>query len=148
MNKEELNKAIKVVIKTKESNIKPKQARAIDLLKHNGFDVVDNEDSSYNYLSVALNGRSVVVSKITDSRQSGVFINGRDVDTFWHDRVVNTNHGQYRKLSTYFDKVDYFDLLTKVKYPQAEPVRTRTEQYKTDNDLWFKLDTRKMLYSV
>lgn len=148
MNKEELNRAIKVVIKTKVDKVNPKQAKAIKLLRNNGFNVIDNDDSSYNYLSVKYHDRSVVVSRITDSRQSGVFINGRDVDTFWHDRVVNTNHGQYRKLSTYFDKVDYFDLLTKVKYPQAEYVRTRTEQYKTDNDLWFKLDTRKMLHSM
>lgn len=128
MNKDELNKAIKTVLKTKVFHEKPNQLKAIETLKSNGFSVEDTEDSSRGYYTVEYNGRAIVVSRITDTNFSAVFMMSDELDEFWGLKIVSTaTDGQYLKLSSYFDKVDYYRMLTKQKYQRVGGYHHRQE---------------------
>lgn len=134
----ELNEAIKVVLKTKVGSNKPKQLKAIKILTDNGYEVLDSDFSSYDYYSVKHNNRMLTISQINHSNKSGVFIDSSEIKTLTGDRLLNTGaNGDHVKISNYFDKIDYVDVLNKHKYSQAGRIETKVDRYIYEHNLNF-----------
>lgn len=122
----ELDNAIKVALKTKQGKqLTSKQSKAVKLLKQNGFKITDgSKNSSYGYNMISKvdnNGYPTLmyISRINRTKKAGVFIEGSNVESFYHDTVVGCDetkdnwNNKFEKLGYVYDNYNLLDEFNK-----------------------------------